>query len=119
LNVFVRSSAREDILEQYFYYLVEKEASQIAERFLIAVQEAVEAICRNPGIGVPKFFNNPRLSGLRSWPISGFPSIRLYYLLAGDELRVVRVLHGKRDLNAILENAIPESETPESTDDQD
>jgi hypothetical protein len=44
-----------------------------------------------PGIGVPKLIENPKLAGLRSWPVAGFTSIRIYYLVAGNTLRVIRV----------------------------
>lgn len=41
--------------------------------------------------------------------MAGFTSIRIYYLVAGNNLRVIRILHGKRDINPMLEN---ESEEP-------
>jgi toxin ParE1/3/4 len=103
VNVYVRTAAREDILRQYFYYLVEKDAARAAERFLGAVQSAIENLCRMPEAGAPKLLQNPRLTGLRSWPVDGFPAMRIYYLHAGDELRIVRVLHSKRDINPLLE----------------
>ncbi len=56
-----------------------------------------------PGAGAPKLLENPSLAGLRSWPVHGFPAMRIYYLHAADELRIVRVLHGKRDINPLLE----------------
>jgi hypothetical protein len=43
------------------------------------------------------------LQGLRSWPVKGFPAIRIYSLVQDGKLIVVRVLHGKRDLGPILE----------------
>jgi hypothetical protein len=64
-----------------------------------------------PDAGAPKILKNPALSGLRSWPVSGFPLIRIYYIHAGDELPIVRVLHGMRDINPLLED--------ESDDDKD
>jgi toxin ParE1/3/4 len=76
----------------------------VAQRFLAAVQSAVSTICQRPGIGAPKLIENPKLAGLRSWPVAGFTSIRIYYLVAGNNLRVIRVLHGKRDINPMLEN---------------
>jgi toxin ParE1/3/4 len=103
VKVSVRTAAREDILRQYFYYLVEKGATRAAERFLEAVQSAIELLCRMPGAGAPKFLENPALVGLRSWPVRGFPAVRIYYIHAGEELRIVRVLHGKRDINPLLE----------------
>ena len=98
-----RTAAREDILRQFRYYMVEKELPDVARRFLDAVESAVDLLCRTPGFGSPKQLANPLLAGLRSWPIPGFPAVRLYYIYAGNELRVVRVLHGKRDIHPLLE----------------
>ena len=47
-------SAREDILRQYRYYLIEVDEELVAERFLKAVQSAIRQVCRDPGIGAPK-----------------------------------------------------------------
>jgi plasmid stabilization system protein ParE len=103
VNVYVRAAVREDILRQYSYYLIEKDAAQAAERFLESVESAIELLCTMPGAGVPKLLENPRLASLRSWPVSGFPAMRIYYIYAGEELHIVRVLHGKRDINPLLE----------------
>jgi len=42
---------------------------------------------------------------MRSWPVKGFSVIRVYYLVSRGAVRVVRVLHGKRDIKSILEGA--------------
>jgi toxin ParE1/3/4 len=110
VNVFVRTAAREDILRQYLYYLIEKDAVRAAERFLDAVQAATEKLCRMPSMGAPKTLDNPSLSGLRSWPVSGFPAMRIYYIHSGDDLRIIRVLHGKRDINPLLEEEAAEDD---------
>jgi toxin ParE1/3/4 len=99
----IRSGARRDILRQYEWYLVEKDAEEVAKRFIAAVDAAVAEICRQPGIGAPKRLSNAKLVGLRSWPVKGFPEIRVYYLTAEGVVRVVRVLHGKRDIVPLLE----------------
>ncbi len=104
VNANFRTAAREDILRQFRYYLVEKQVPQVAERFLDEVEAAIATLCRAPGIGTPKLFSNPRLKGLRSWPVPGFPAIRIYYIFAANELRIVRVLHGKRDIPTQLES---------------
>jgi plasmid stabilization system protein ParE len=103
VNVYLRTAAREDILRQYSYYLIEKNAALAADRFLEAMQSAIEMLCRNPEAGAPRLLLNPILAGLRSWPVHGFPAMRIYYLYAGKELRIVRVLHGKRDIISLLE----------------
>ncbi len=99
----IRPAAREDILRQYRYYLIEQNAEEIAQRFLEAIQNGLDQLHRHPRIGSPKIFSNPALAGLRSWPVPGFPAIRIYYLL-GEEIRVIRILHGKRDTHSLLEN---------------
>jgi plasmid stabilization system protein ParE len=103
VNVCFRTAAREDILRQFRYYLIEKDIPDVARRFLDAVESAVDLLCRTQGIGAPKQIANPLLAGLRSWPIPGFPAVRLYYIYADNELRIVRVLHGKRDIHPLLE----------------
>lgn len=104
MKATVRPAAREDILRQYRYYLLEEEAEEVAARFLEAAQESIRQLCVRPGMGSPRAFANPALDGLRSWPVQGFSAIRIYYVVAGKTLRVVRVLHGKRDIHALLEN---------------
>jgi plasmid stabilization system protein ParE len=37
--------------------------------------------------------------------------MRIYYIYAADQLRIFRVLHGKRDINPLLEE---ESDAPEN-----
>ena len=100
----IGQAARNDILRQYRYFLLEEDNPAVAQRFLAAVQAAISKICQRPGIGAPKLLENPRLAGLRSWPVPGFTAIRIYYLVAGRNLRVIRILHGKRDINRMLEN---------------
>ena len=100
----IRTAAREDILRQYKYYLFDENAEPVAQRFVEAGQAAIDQVCKRPGIGVPKPLANRKLTGLRSWPVKGFPAMRIYYIAADDVLRVVRVLHGKRDLNSLLED---------------
>ena len=75
----------------------------MAERFLSAVQRTIEGIIRTPQGGAPKRLSREALRGLRSWPVKGFEDVRVYYLFYEASVRVVRVLHGKRHINNILE----------------
>jgi plasmid stabilization system protein ParE len=104
VKVLIRTAARADILRQYAYYLDEKDAPAAAQRFLDAVESAIDALCRMPGMGAPRQFVNPRLAGLRSWHLSGFPAMRIYYIHSGDVIRIVRILHGKRDVRLLFES---------------
>lgn len=83
--------------------LVAQDAPETAFRFLKAVEESVGQLLRMPNVGAPKVLRNRALGGLRAWPVEGFEDMRIYYLLQGETVKVVRILHGKRDINRILE----------------
>lgn len=102
MNLSIRTLAREDILRQYTWYLTEA-GEDVSQRFLDAVEAAVNLLRRSPDIGSPRIFKNPLLAGLRSQPVPGFAAIRIYYIHIGEELRIIRVLHGKRDAHSLLE----------------
>jgi toxin ParE1/3/4 len=102
VKLVIRPAAREDILRQYRYYLIEQDAEVAAVRFLEAVRVAMEYVFRRPDTGAPKVMKDSALKGLRSWPVKGFPAMRIYYLVSEDEVRVIRVLHGKRDIELVL-----------------
>jgi len=112
LNHSILPAAREDILAQFRYYLTDQQAPDIAARFLAAVETAVEMLLKMPQLGAPRRISNPSLAGLRSWPIRDFDQIRIYYLVDSDSIpldprhtrtiRVVRILHGKRDVGKLL-----------------
>lgn len=108
MKCIVRPTARDDILRQYRYYLLAQAAPVAAQRFLKAVQGAVSHIRRLPASGSAITTDNRRLMGLRSWPVKGFESIRVYYLLRETEIRIIRVLHGSRDVHPLLEQVSEE-----------
>jgi toxin ParE1/3/4 len=98
----IRPNAKDDILRQFRYYLLE-DALDAATRFLDAVDESIEALRQMPDIGAPRQVKNPMLAGLRSWAVKGFEDMLIFYIVQPDALCVVRVLHGKRNLEKILE----------------
>lgn len=101
----IRPAAKDDILRQFQYYLLE-DALDAGTRFLEAVDQSIEAICDMPHIGAPKLLKNPTLSGLRFWAVKDFEDMLIFYIVQPEALRVVRVLHGKRDIKNILERDI-------------
>jgi toxin ParE1/3/4 len=91
--------AEADIIRQFRYYLVDQDAPSIAVRFREAVIESIKQLKQHPHIG--SVFRGS-ISGLRSWPVKGFDMIRIYYLDDPGRLRLVRILHGKRDVRHML-----------------
>ncbi len=103
MNSVVRPRARDDVIRQFRWYLVEQQAPDAAFRFLDAVEDSVEQLRRMPEIGAPKALSNAVLTGLRVWPVNGFEEIRVFYIVRAETLTVIRILHGKRDINRILQ----------------
>jgi toxin ParE1/3/4 len=89
--------AEADIIRQFRYYLVDQNAPAAAFRFREAVIESVARLKPHPRIGT--LFRGS-IAGLRSWPIRGFEPIRIYDIGGPDSLRVVRILHGKRNVES-------------------
>ena len=102
MKVVYREAAADDLVRQFRYYLVTLDLPEIAIRFREAVEDTVRSLSDHPLIGPRIQSNEPRLRELRSWPVMGFEAIRIYYLWADDTLRVIRILHGKRDVARIL-----------------
>ena len=53
-------------------------------------------------MGSVRTFQAPRLTGLRVFPVRGFPKHLIFYRPVADGIELVRVLHGARDVAAIL-----------------
>ncbi len=99
----IRPAAKEDMIRQFRYYLVVRGQTDVANRFLEAVGRTIAKIMRTPKAGAPKHVSNKSLTNLRWWPVEGFEDIGVYYLFEEAVVQVVRVLHGKRDIQGILE----------------
>ncbi|NTG46489.1 type II toxin-antitoxin system RelE/ParE family toxin [Agrobacterium rhizogenes] len=101
MKLIVKPSARSDILEQLRYY-TDAGGDDVGDRFFVGIRQSLSAITQTPLAGSPRHFDNPALDGLRSRVVSGFETIRVYYLIRDEAIIVVRILHGRRDLQALL-----------------
>jgi toxin ParE1/3/4 len=98
-------AARRDALRQY-RYLTEEAGPEVATRFLDALEGAVTRISRHPSAGSRVTTGHPELVGVRAVRVEGFPLVRVYYYLQnGSEIRVMRVLHARRDVGPLLRRA--------------
>jgi len=100
-EVVRRPRAQRDLDEIAAY--LQRDSPNVAIRFLERAEEtfALLAAMRLIGPGYPS--RNPRLQGLRTWSISGFDRYRVFYRPAERGIEVVRVLHGARSIDALLE----------------
>lgn len=103
MKVSYRQAASDDVVRQFRYYLVTLNLPDVADRPRTAVRHTVQWLQQHPLVGPRYRSSNPQLQTLRTWALAGFEAIRIYYLLDEDTIRVIRILHGKRDVKRILE----------------
>ena len=104
MKVLYRQTASDDIVRQFRYYLLTADAPEVAVPFREALKRTIQSLAQNPHVGPKHSSSNPRIQNLRSWPVTGFEAIRIYYALEEDAMHIVRILHGKRDVRPILKN---------------
>ena len=73
-----------------------------ASRFLEAAAQAFMTLAPFPGMGARREFRNPKLAGMRVWPITRFRNYVIFYLPTKRGIRVLRVIHGARDTRRIF-----------------
>lgn len=100
-RVIWRAIAEEDLTEAYLY--IGGDSPEMAERLLDAVADAVAFLLENPQAGSPREFRSPRAQGIRSWAPRGFHRYLIFYRFNGDDIEVIRFLHGARDLAVLLD----------------
>ncbi len=87
--------ARQDVA-QLWRYIAERNFDA-AERWLSAVDDAVQLLGRFPGIGQRR----PELgTGLQSYPVGNY---LIFFRQGKDAIEILRVLHGARDLRQFFE----------------
>jgi toxin ParE1/3/4 len=107
VKVLYRQAATDDMFRQFRYYLVEQDRPDIAVRFREAIRQTVNSLRAHPFVGARYRSRKPEQRNLRSWPVTGFEAIRIYYSADHDAIHVIRILHGKRDLKRVLERESP------------
>lgn len=90
-----------DLIEQATY--IAENNLDAAERFLVAAEETFQFLGRMPGIGKLCRFSKLQLLDIRQYPVKGFKNYLIFYRATDSEVEVLRVLHGTRDLEAILD----------------
>jgi toxin ParE1/3/4 len=94
----IRSSQAERDLSDIADYLGRQSAT-LAIRFLDAAADTFTQVVAQPGLGGVFESRNRRLAGLRVLSISGYPSHLVFYRQRGEDVEIVRVLYGARDLD--------------------
>jgi len=102
LAIVTERAADADIDEQ-FAYIAERNFDA-ALRYYDAVGKTLHRLAEMPMPGRIQPANNLRLVGMRRLAVIGYSNYLIFYIASDQELRVVRVLHGARDIQAILDD---------------
>jgi toxin ParE1/3/4 len=97
-----RAHARRDVEAAGAYYAREA-GGDVESTFYIALDRAVTLLRREPDAGSLRWSHDANLTGLRSWPLKGFPYL-VFYTHGSRGIDVTRVLHTSRDIPATLQD---------------
>lgn len=100
LSVRLRAAAEQDVAALAEH--IQRDSLNAALRFLDAVDATFSLLSNSPEIGGLCRFRKSHYNDLRVWPISGFRNHLVFYRIYGEEIEVIRVLHGARDLKLVF-----------------
>lgn len=84
-------------------YLGDHASFETALRFHDAAYQTFAFLARNPGVGAIRESRNPRLAGIRVWRVDGFANHLVFCRPVEGGIEVVRVLHGRRDIDRLMD----------------
>ena len=89
-------------LDDQAAYLAHEASLETALRFYDAADATFQTLARMSGMGERWVSPEPRLDGLRVFRIKGFENHLVFYRPTEDGIAIVRVLHGARDIDSVL-----------------
>jgi len=100
-HIFLTDAAVSDILEQAAWY-EEQSGLKLARRWEQAITSALLRIAATPTAGAPCAFKASELTGVRRVPVPRFPKHLVFYRVRNQELIILRIVHGARDLESLF-----------------
>lgn len=97
----VRPEADQDLADQAYYYATTA-SPEVGHRFLVAAHDTFALLATQPNMGWHSRLKTPALKGLRVFRVKGFERILVLYLPLLDSVEILRVVHGSRNLQALL-----------------
>lgn len=91
-----------DLIELATY--IAQDNLDVSDRFLAAAEETFQNLGKMPQIGKLSQLSSPKLAGIRQQAIKGFKHYLIFYRVIDSDVEILRVIHGARDLEAILDN---------------
>jgi toxin ParE1/3/4 len=98
---FVLAPCVEDELWEIWDFIAQDNPGA-ATRVIEAAYETFKSLTASPHLGRPRVFRDPRLKGIRSWRVAGFDNYLIFYRPTADEIQILHVFHGARDIEALF-----------------
>lgn len=100
-QIVLTDAAVSDVLEQATWY--EKQSGlRLARRWEQAVTSVLLRIATTPAAGTQCTFKEADLKGVRRMPVPRFPKHLVFYRVHSQELIILRIVHGARDLESLF-----------------
>ena len=100
-RLVLSDAAVADILEQADWYAAQS-GQALAKRWEKAVTSAVLRVVTRPTAGTLSAFASSELNNVRRTTIPGFSKHLLFYSFGEEEVLILRIVHGARDLERLL-----------------
>jgi toxin ParE1/3/4 len=81
---------------------IAKDNPDAATRVVETAYETFRTLAANPELGRVRKFRNSKLRDIRSWPVSGFENYIIFYRGTAENIQVMHVYHGARDIEALF-----------------
>ncbi len=96
----IHQQAKDDLTNHYAY--IARNEPEAADRLLAAVQKLFDDLAHFPDMGRRWQSEAAHLQEIRFLPIHGFLNYLVFYHTTASDVRIITVLHGSRDLPALL-----------------
>lgn len=106
MRILKRPQVIKDLIELATY--LSEDNLDVSERFLFAAEKTFQKLSQFPQRGKLSNLTHPQLRDVRQQAIEGFRKHIIFYRLTDSEVEIVRVIHGTRDIEAILKQDLEE-----------
>lgn len=97
----IRPKADQDLERQSHYYATAA-SPEVGHRFLVAAHDTFGLLATQPNMGWPSRLRHADLERLRVFRVKDFERILVLYLPLLDGVEILRVVHGSRNLQALV-----------------
>ena len=96
-RIYLRPQAQIDVMELAEHIALDDVVAAI--RFAEAFHASIDFLLDFPESGEIWKPKKARHAPMRIWPVKGFPNHLIFFRMTPDELQIIRVVHGARDLD--------------------